>query len=213
MNELIESRSKILGLLLNGKDNQAIEMLSNLRLNRWNVNNFLGIGADANAPVFIKYLIEKKGANVNFKDDKDENSIFRACVAGAEDAFDILLEHKADYKVKNKAGYNCLMAMVKSPYVVEKIIKDFDIHHTSKDGKTALLLALEIENKESIKLIILQASSMKDILIFKKQIKKSRNNKNKKICDYACEEISSIELNFKLQEELSLKQETKKIKI
>jgi hypothetical protein len=213
MNELIASRSKVLGFLMNGNDYEAIALISSLRLNKWNINNFLNIGADANAPIFIEHMVKKRGANVNYKDYRDENSIFKAAVHDASQAFELLMEYGADYKQENKAGYNCLMGMVKHPAIVEKIIKDFDIHHTSEGGQTALSMALQAENKETIKLIILQSSSMNDIVLFKKQIKKCRTANNKRICDYAAQEVAAIGFHFKLQEQLEQKPVSKKMKI
>ena len=213
MRAVVDSKNQVLVLLYENNALAAIELVSKLKINKWNINNFLSIGADANSPIFIEYLVKKRGANVNFKDHMDENSIFRAAKNNSKKSFNLLLGYGADYKQANKKGYNCLMGMVKSPSIVKKIIKDFDIHHLSKDGQTALTLALQAENSESIKLIINESHSIEDISIFKRQIKKFRNSNNKNICDNAIKEITAIELNFKLQEDLVQKPTSKKMKI
>ncbi|ORX42663.1 ankyrin [Piromyces finnis] len=108
----------------------------------------------------VKYLIEKRGLNINIKDNYRFTPIHYACYKGNENIVKYLIKNGVDPKIKNEDGRISLHfacgAEKENVNLVKYLIEDIglDINTQNKDGCTPLHYACEQGNENIVKYLI-----------------------------------------------------------
>lgn len=107
---------------------------------------------------FLRENLNHFAINERFEDEDNDTLLLYTLSDAKSEAYKFLLKNNADVQLLNDEGEGVLHAIVFSGDTVRlhEILKahELDINHRSKDGSTALLLAVSIEEFDMAKLLI-----------------------------------------------------------
>jgi len=103
-------------------------------------------------------LLARGGANMNAVDKKGETALIHAVRKNARDMVKVLLEAKVDPDLPDRDGMTPLMWVVRSSYGGESLLLlikyGANVNAANKEGKTAVLMAVEMNRREDAKVLV-----------------------------------------------------------
>lgn len=155
-----DDKSSILQEAVTQKDIPIVELLlkNGANVNYKNIyNRAIHLACFSGNAKMVKLLIDYD-SEVNCVNIDGDTPIYCASYIGSFDVINILLKSGADPKKKNNVGYNALMGAISgnkfSPEVIKLLSKHVNADDVSKNGNTALIIAIHEGNLESVKTLL-----------------------------------------------------------
>ncbi len=109
---------------------------------------------------FIEFFIKEYGVNYSFKDEDNDSLLFYAISDSGSDSYKIILNNKPNIDFINSEGESIYHSLVYSGQLNrlnELLIFNkpkINVNHQSKDGITALSLAITLNNFDFVEILL-----------------------------------------------------------